>query len=364
MMIYWIVFLSTAFASLTHFLKELKPYTQLLFLFVYAFILIIVGFKYASVDYFGYEEIFNEASFSDFGFPFYTTSLGTTGMEFVWASFSSLFKLIGLPFTAWVFFVAFISVSIKFYYYKKITPYFLLAVVIYISMSFVKDMGQLRNGLAGALLLFSIYPIIERKLVKFLFVILLAFGVQAYAIVALPLFWLYPIFKKARFSLIAILTALVFLSFFGGISEIILSTIKSFSLVPEGIIHKLEGYTSSSSNRIVIFTITGSTYTLFSLLFLIFKDKILKFSKEFFLFGVMHTYGLFLFLLFTGIDTLTARSLDLFSMTSLPFLLLAPLYFSKGITRLTFALVIILFCALKLYSIMPGFNPYQNILFL
>lgn len=363
-MIYWIVFLSTAFSSLTHFFKELKPCARYLLALFYAVILFIAGFKYASIDYFGYQDLFNEADFSYFGFPFFTASLGTTGMEFVWASFSSLFNLVGLPFTAWIFFVALVSISIKFYYYKKLTPYFLLAVVIYISMSFVKDIGQLRNGLAGALLLFSIYPIIERKLVKFLFVILLAFGVQAYAIVALPLFWLYPIFKRARFSLIAILAALVFLSFFGGISEIILNTIKSFSLVPEGIIHKLEGYTSRSSSRVVIFTITGSTYTLFSLLFLIFKTKIWKFSKELFLFGVMHTYGLFLFLLFTGIDTLTARSLDLFSMTSLPFLLLAPLYFSKGITRLTFALIIILFCALKLYSIMPGFNPYQNILFL
>lgn len=363
-MIYWTVFLGAALASLIHFFNELKPYAKFLLVLIYATILFIAGFKYASIDYFGYQDLFNEADFSYFGFPFYTATFGTTGMEFVWASFSSLFKLIGLPFTAWVFFVAFISVSIKFYFYKKLTPYFLLAVAIYISMSFVKDIGQLRNGLAGAILLFSIYPIIERKLIKFLFVILLAFGVQAYAIVALPLFWLYPIFKKARFSLIAMLAILVFLSFFGGISEIILSTIRSFSLVPEGIIHKLEGYASSSSSRIVMFTITGSTYTLFSLLFLVFKDKIFNFNKALFLFGVMHTYGLFLFLLFTGIDTLTARSLDLFSMTSLPFLLLAPLYFSKGFTRLAFVLLILLFCGLKLYSTMDGFNPYQNILFL
>lgn len=363
-MIYWIVFFSAALASLIHFFNQLKTYAKFLFVFIYALILFIAGFKYASIDYFGYQDLFDEADFSYFGFPFYTATFGTTGMEFVWASFSSLFNLIGLPFTAWVFFVAFISVSIKFYYYKKLTPYFLLAVVVYISMSFVKDIGQLRNGLAGALLLFSIYPIIERKLIKFLFVILLAFGVQAYAIVALPLFWLYPIFKRARLSLIAILAILVFLSFFGGISEIILSTIKSFPLVPGGVVHKLESYTSSSSNRLVIFTITGSTYTLFSLFFLIFKNKILIFNKELFLFGVIHTYGLFLFLLFTGIDTLTDRSLDLLSMTSLPFLLLAPLCFSKGLTRLVFVFVIILFCGLKLYSNMGGFEPYQNILFL
>src|SRR5690554_3682370 len=123
-MVYLLIFFTLTVASLFNFFRDVKLISLVIYTYAYFFLLFIVGFRYASVDYFGYEELFKEASFAYFSFPFFTTHIGTTGMEIVWASLSSLFNFIGLTFPVWVFFVAFLSITIKFYFFKKFTPYF------------------------------------------------------------------------------------------------------------------------------------------------------------------------------------------------------------------------------------------------
>jgi hypothetical protein len=363
-MIYWSVFFVAAFVSLTNFVKDGRSVSLFIFCYLYLFFLFFVGFRYASIDYFGYLAIFEATNFNEFSFPLFTTSVGTSGNEFIYASISSLFKILGLSFYNFMFFVAFLSVSIKFYYFKKFTPYFLLSIVIYISMGFIKDMSQIRNGLSGAILLLGVQPIVKREFAKFFLVVILAFGVQVFALIALPLYWLYAIFQRARFFVVAVLAILSVVSVMGGVSELILNKIDIMPFVPSAVIRKLEGYSDNSTGRIGFFTITGFSYICISLLFVFFKEKIFGKSNKLFFFGVMHTYGVFLFLLFTGIDTVTSRSLDLFSSTSLPFLMLTPLYFFHGVQRIVLVYVIIVFCALKLYSGTDTFAPYQNILFL
>lgn len=364
-MIYWSTFFTIAATSLFNFFRDAnaKLLSLLAFVFTYLFLLFVVGFRYASIDYFAYEELFNNATFEDFSFPFFTSRPGTTGMEFIWASFSSLFNLIGLPYTAWVFFVALVSLSVKFYYFKKYTPYYLLAIAIYISMGFIKDLGQSRNGLAGAILLFAVRPLIERSFIRFFFVVFIAFGVHVFAVVALPLYWFYGICRKHGAAVFFCLALASLVSAAGGVPDLIMSLVGGSSIVPPGVIHKLEGYTATSASRINFFTVTGLSYIFIATFYLAFKEKVLLVSKESFAFGAMHLYGVLLFLLTTGIDTVSVRSLDLFSMQSLPFLLLTPMYFLKGVTRAGYVAGVILFCALRLYANTDAFADYQNILF-
>ncbi|WP_404801354.1 EpsG family protein [Aliarcobacter skirrowii] len=132
MITYWILFFSAVTISFLHLFKDTKR-LEILFFFLYSYIIIfIAGFKYESIDYFGYQYIYYNSFFSDFSFPFFKGSLGTTGKEYLWATFGSIFNQLGFSFVFWIFLVALLSVSIKFYFFKKFTPYFLLAVVIYI----------------------------------------------------------------------------------------------------------------------------------------------------------------------------------------------------------------------------------------
>lgn len=361
MITYWVLFLGAAILSSLSLLKNTKNLQSVSFIYLYFFIVFVTGFKYASIDYFGYEELFYNTNLNDFSFPFFKGALGTTGKEYLWATISSVFKFLGFAFPIWVFFIALVSVSIKFYYFKKFTPYFLLAVAIYITQSFIKDMGQIRNGLAGAILLFSVMPIIKRDVFKFVLVVLAAFGVQAYAIIALPLYWLYPFFARLKYNLILSLILLSLLSFYGGIAELILNKVGASSLINERVMHKLEGYSERDVTNLSIVSITGISYVLISVLLILWKERVHERNPVLTVFSMFHYYGVFLFLLFTGINTLNNRSLDLFSMTSLPFILVIPLLFSKGVTKTLLSAMVLFFCSLRLYANTEAFNEYITI---
>lgn len=363
MAFYWFLFLSASLISILNLVKDFKYLNLIIYVYSFIILLFLSGFKYASIDYFGYFDLYTKSNLEDASFPFFTSSLGTTGMEFIWAGFSAIFYSSGVSFEGWIFFIALISLSIKFYFFKKWTPYFLVAIVLYISLFFSKDMGQLRNGLAAGILLFAVRPIVERKLLKFLLVVLVAFGVQAYAIIALPLYWFYILCIRFPKSVTLTLIFLAFLSLSGGITKLIFDIINTISIIPLGVLHKLDGYTSSSGSRVVVLTFTGIVYLTFSFIFLFFKDKILTISNEFAVLGSFYIYGLLLFLMFTGIDTLTARSLNLFSDLPLVILMLIPFYLIKGFGRLSYLLFVFLFGFLTLMKNINDFEPYQNVLF-
>lgn len=363
MLVYWSLLFSSIAASFVTFFRNASQIKWLVYTAFFIFILLLAGFRLDSIDYGGYLDLFNETPITDFAMPFFKTSLGTTGMEFLWASFSATFQYLGLPFEAWVFFVALVSISIKYHLFKKFTPYYLLALVLYISLWFSKDLGQIRNGLAAAILLFSVEPLVKRQFFRFALVVFVAFGIQAYAIIALPLYWFYSICKK-RSGLIALgLIAMSVISLKGGVAEITLQTAKNIGFIPPGIVHKLEGYTASSSGRISFLTYTGFVYLIFAFLFLYFKDRLLKLPSHFFALAVIHIYSMYLFLFFTGIDTVTSRSLNLFSSSSLCIVLLAPLYFMRAESRLLYAFGLMLFAVLSFYKGIGDLYEYKSILF-
>lgn len=363
MIIYWSLLLASMAASFTSFIKNTKILRWAIYSSFFIALIFLAGFRFESIDYFSYQDLFNDTNLTDFSIPFFTTSLGTTGMEFIWASFSSLFKNMGLSFEVWLFFVAFISISIKFYHFKKWTPYFLFALVLYLSLWFSKDMGQIRNGLAAAILLLSVKPLVERNFWHFALIVFLAFGIQAYAIIALPLYWFYSICKKQPLFIAIGLIGLSVLSLMGGVADLVLQVAQNISYVPAGIVHKLEGYTVRSTSRITFLTYTGVVYLIFAFSILYFQRYILKLPKHFYALSVFHIYSMYLFLFFTGIDTITSRSLNLFSSSALCIVLLIPFYFMRSYSKVIYALFIILFSVLSFYKGIGDLYPYQSILF-
>ncbi|MFC2099079.1 EpsG family protein, partial [Bacteroidota bacterium] len=84
-----------------------------------------------------------------------------------------------------------LGVCIKFYAIKKYTDYYLLSALIYFSNFYIfHEMTQIRVGVASALILLSIVPILDRKFWTFLILIIIAFLFHYSAIIALPLYFL------------------------------------------------------------------------------------------------------------------------------------------------------------------------------
>ncbi|MGM0952119.1 MAG: EpsG family protein [Pseudomonadota bacterium] len=364
MAIYWAILLAGIFSSFLNFIKGFRVGCGLLFIYFYVFLVFLAGFKYESIDYFGYKHLYDSVSFSDFSVPFFSTGMGLTGSEFIWASLSSLSKFLEFPYEFFVFFIAALSISIKFYFFKKWTPYFIVAVVAYIAFGFVKDMGQLRNGLASAILLFAIVPLINRSFLSFACVSFLAFGVQSYAIVSLPLYFFYLFFKLSKKVVLAVFFLIVVFSLFFDFSTFLIFILEKFAIVSESLAKKVAGYASETQGQSSLISLTGLIYTSVSVVFIIFKDRVFCRSKELFCVGVVFVYGVLLFAITIDVPTMGARSLDMFSSGFIPLLIALPLNFLRGVYKHLFLGASLGFCFVKMFSSITGFAPYQNILFI
>ncbi|PYF99746.1 EpsG-like putative glucosyltransferase [Thioalkalivibrio sp. ALE21] len=123
----------------------------MVFWLVYFFVVLLVGLRYGTTDYENYVEYYErfttnsslEAAlvFRDPGFALlnYASGYFTTGAQ------------------GFFLFFAFLGISLKLFVYRKVAPYFILAVVGYILFSFTKDIGQIRNGFIGSATLFALY---------------------------------------------------------------------------------------------------------------------------------------------------------------------------------------------------------------
>lgn len=124
---------------------------------VFSFVLLLVGLRYGTTDYGNYVNYYEDftadlslesaLAFRDPGFALlnYVSGYFTTGAQ----GFFLLFAFLGL--------------SLKFFVYKKVAPYFIVAVVGYILLSFPKDIGQIRSGFIGSVTLFALYLLHNRN---------------------------------------------------------------------------------------------------------------------------------------------------------------------------------------------------------
>lgn len=106
--------------------------------------------------------------------------------------------------------VALIAVGINIYCCKKYSPFPLVSMLLYFShIFFKKEMGQIRAGLGGALVLLSVLYIQRRQVYRYLIVIWAAIFVHFAAIVALPMYWISRIRFSKKFLYFSIFAALI-----------------------------------------------------------------------------------------------------------------------------------------------------------
>lgn len=109
--------------------------------------------------------------------------------------------------------VAMVSVGINLYSYRKYTPFFFTAVLLYFVHTYIgRELMQIRAGLACAICLYSIQFIINRQGWKFLLTILVA---TSFHLVAICFLWAY-VLCSLKFSL-RVWKVLIFVSIIIGL---------------------------------------------------------------------------------------------------------------------------------------------------
>lgn len=121
----------------------------------------------------------------------------------------SLYEL-GFSFYVFVFIIALIAIPIKYLAYTEnaVYPAFALLLLLYPTI-LVSDGGQMRQGVAMSLILFSFRYIKERKLIMFLFIMYIAMGFHTSAVVFIAAYWLVLIPMNSTRILVVVFISMV-----------------------------------------------------------------------------------------------------------------------------------------------------------
>lgn len=164
-------------------------YLKFVIFFFCGFLLVILAsLRVGDRDYYNYLDIYAEVT------PFFedqknVISHGEPGYIFL----NKFCKTIGIGSIGVFIITALSSVSLSLIFFKKHTKYFFIALLIYFSHVFLlRDMIQIRSGLAASICLFAYPYIANRVFWKFLFVLLLAVSFHSGAGIIILVYLLYP----------------------------------------------------------------------------------------------------------------------------------------------------------------------------
>lgn len=162
---------------------------------VIAFLTIFIGLRYwIGADYGNYFKAYHE-----FGSKLDTLDIldmiidkeKREQMEWLYLLFGNIIYEAGFSFYFFTFLLAIASISIKYKAFTEHAVYPAFAMLLFMFPTiFVSDGGQMRQGMAMALLLFSFRYIKERKLLMFLFMVYLAMGFHTSTTIFIVAYWI------------------------------------------------------------------------------------------------------------------------------------------------------------------------------
>ena len=127
-------------------------------------------------------------------------------MEWLYLFFANIIYESGFSFYIFTFFLAIVSISIKYKVFTEHSVYPAFAMLLFMYPTLlVSDGGQMRQGMAMAILLFSFRYIKERKLLMFLFTVYLAIGFHTSTTIFIVAYWVVLIPMNSTRILIAVL---------------------------------------------------------------------------------------------------------------------------------------------------------------
>ncbi|RZL69173.1 MAG: EpsG family protein [Pedobacter sp.] len=183
-----IVFALLVFISFMDVARVSNVTKFIVFVAIGALLVFLASFRFGDRDYLNYLDIYNGVNAL-----FESRTVETVHGEPGYLLLNRICKTLGIGSIGVFFIMALSSVTLSLAYFRKHTDFFLIALLIYFSHVFLlRDMLQIRSGLAASISLYSLCYIQQRKLLPFLLIILLASMFHAGAAILFLVYFLFP----------------------------------------------------------------------------------------------------------------------------------------------------------------------------
>ena len=227
----------------------------------------------------------------------------------------------------------------------------------YCRFFFNRDMGQIRSALACTILLYSIKYLKEKKLGKFLFIIIIASLFHSAAIIFVICYPVYSYFYNKELTIKNVLLPVslsILLSFI--INPLLMYIVRFFPSYANYVISDYYTRGGGLKNPIILMQV------LILISFIVFSSDRLKNNKYIKTAFIVYLVGTIILVSFNQYPTLAGRASTLFSSTEI---LLVPLIFNKFFNRyvrwlLVLVISIFIFYLIFIYSnLYIHFVPYN-----
>lgn len=181
---------------------------------VVAVMVLLIGFReWVGADYPVYRKMFFDfGKLTPYLVPLNKAIFGNMDLEIEWlyVLIGKLIYDLGLEFYILTFIIALITVPIKYFTFENVVAYPALSLLLYMFPTyFTSDGGQMRQGVAMGITIFSFIFIKKRQLLWFIVMIYLAYGFHKSAIIFLPAYWLVKIPLNSKLITLAIITSII-----------------------------------------------------------------------------------------------------------------------------------------------------------
>jgi hypothetical protein len=358
---YWIVYAFVIFIWVVSHLLNVKKVESILFVISYIVILFVVGFRKDSNDYQSYATIYYSV-LSGGEFDFYRYSVGDGGIENGFALLIKLFGNLSLGFEAFIFFIAFLSITIKFYCFRKMSNDAILSILVYLSfVLFWKDLGQLRNGLSASLILLAALYWSRSNSVKYFGSVLVASSIHTVGLFGLSLTFLDK-FRSKTFLFGLVIMSFIVAVYGGLITEPLKYLFYELNINDPRIIGYLQTKHSLGSTA---FSFTLLNFLALSLFFIAVFDKMKSVNGYVSILVPMFVFGACIRFIAVDYSILGTRVSDLLCATSLTILVPSALsIFKKDIYKLLLMFVVAIYLSFWFYLSSNVAASYKSLLML
>lgn len=296
---------------------------------------------------------------------FYTTLDLNIPFEKGYVYLNILLNSINKDFSFFLFGFTIFSLGLKYIYIFKNVYYKNISILYYFSnYYFVFEFGILRNSLAVTITLFSIKYVIERKLLKFLLLILIAATFHRTAIVFIIVYFIVNRNYKNRYLVTGVITAFIL----GRYSKFIFDVMLRFALfIGEGNIYDKLSVYMTLENKLPLISIGNFTTIIMLVIFLGMRSKVKEKFKNYDIYLNLVILGYIMSYLFYSIPDIAIRIpvyFDIYKIVLLPAIFIGIKTKRLKIIFLLF-LILLGFFKLFLYFGMwkEYFIPYRHILY-
>lgn len=268
-----------------------KETNKKLFYFIIVLMMGAAGFAYAiSPDWLAYWRAFEGIAIYSWGELSYFAEV--IDMEIGYVVLNKLVSTIGLGYASFTLIIAIIALKLKADAIFKYGGYPFLALLMYFIPTYLfEEHVHVRQGLANAIMFFSIPYIIERKLWKFLMCFVLAFLFHKAVVAFLLAYWIVKI-KFNGFTII-LLVAIAVIANLAGLSSAIDGVMQ---IMPFGVAETYNDYANELSSE---GGELGDIVKIITVLVIVFFNKIVSEKDEYFnYFRNIYLFGVIIYFFF------------------------------------------------------------------